>query len=575
MDFKTLLNNYLDILNCSSSELAKYSNISSSIISRYKTGDRTPKLDSDIIKKIIAGIVEIAKVKCIDNITTQSVTYDFRKVLDDNEIDLILLKDNLNTLIDCLNINISELSRYLRYDPSFLSKIRYGLRKPADTISFINKTCNFIISTYKDKTSINKLCELIQIDSKNNTSIIIEHLKKWIYTSHNKRDSSINNFLQELDTFNLNDYIKSIKFNELKIPNIPFYRIKTNNYYGIEEMKQGELDFFKSTVLSKTNEPIFMCSDMPMEDMAKDVEFGKKWMFAIAMSLKKGLHLNIIHNIDRPFNEMMLGLESWIPIYMTGQVSPYYLNDYKDNYYSHFNYVSGVVALTGECINGNHDKGKYYLTNNKKELDYYKNKCNDLLKKANSLMDIYKIDKSKQYKLFLNNLGEIKENRNRLLSTLPLFTISDVLLVKILKRNKITNKDISNIINYKNKELELINNILLNNTIKDEVVDNNIEDINNNKVYLSLDNIFYNKKILYNYDEYKEHLKQTIKYSKNNNNYTFNINKNSVFHNIKINIVYNNFVIISKIENPVIHFIIRHPKLRNAIENFKPLVKED
>ena len=48
-------------------------------------------------------------------------------------------------------------------------------------------------------------------------------------------------------------------------------------------------------------------------DMAKDMDFNRKWMFAIAMSLKKGLHLNIIHNIDRPFHEMMLGLESWIP----------------------------------------------------------------------------------------------------------------------------------------------------------------------------------------------------------------------------------------------------------------------
>ena len=82
----------------------------------------------------------------------------------------------------------------------------------------------------------------------------------------------------------------------------------------IEEMKKGELDFFKATVLSKSSDPVFMCSDMPMEDMAKDIDFGKKWMFAIAMTLKKGLHLNIIHNLDRPFNEMMLGLESWIPI---------------------------------------------------------------------------------------------------------------------------------------------------------------------------------------------------------------------------------------------------------------------
>lgn len=142
---------------------------------------------------------------------------------------------------------------------------------------------------------------------------------------HTNNKNYINDFLTNLDKFDLNDYIKAIKFDELKVPSLPFYIVKSKNYYGIEEMKKGELDFFKATVLSKSMEDVFMCSDMPMEDMTKDLDFGKKWMFAIAMSLKKGLHLNIIHNLDRPFNEMMLGLESWIPIYMTGQISPYYL----------------------------------------------------------------------------------------------------------------------------------------------------------------------------------------------------------------------------------------------------------
>ena len=84
----------------------------------------------------------------------------------------------------------------------------------------------------------------------------------------------------------------------MKVPFVPFYKSGSKTYYGIGEMKQGELDFFKATVLSKSNEPVFMCSDMPMEDMAEDVDFGKKWMFAIAMTLKKGLHLNIIHNLQ-------------------------------------------------------------------------------------------------------------------------------------------------------------------------------------------------------------------------------------------------------------------------------------
>lgn len=82
---------------------------------------------------------------------------------------------------------------------------------------------------------------------------------------------------------------------------------------------------------------------------------------------------------------MMLGLESWIPIYMTGQVSPYYLTGIHNSVYCHFNYVSGAVALTGECIKGYHDKGKYHLTSNKNDVAYYRTKSECLLNKANHL----------------------------------------------------------------------------------------------------------------------------------------------------------------------------------------------
>lgn len=143
-----------------------------------------------------------------------------------------------------------------------------------------------------------------------------------------------------------------------------------------------------------------MCSDMPMEGMAKDMDFNKKWMLGIAMMLKKGLHLNVIHNIDRPMKEMMLGLESWIPLYMTGQVSPYYLKGRHNNVYCHFNYVSGQAALTGECIQGFHNDGKYYLTKNGEEITYYKKKTAHLLAKAQPLMEIYRNDSANYYNAF-------------------------------------------------------------------------------------------------------------------------------------------------------------------------------
>ena len=64
---------------------------------------------------------------------------------------------------------------------------------------------------------------------------------------------------------------------------------------------------------------------------------------------------------------MMLGLESWIPIYMTGQISPYYFKNVHNNIFLHFLKVSGSAALLGEAIAGYHADGKYYLTKSKRE----------------------------------------------------------------------------------------------------------------------------------------------------------------------------------------------------------------
>lgn len=562
--FKDVLNNYLNELKISSKELSLKSNISESVISRYRSGSRVP--NEEQILKLATSIYNISIVQNIDMYTKEIITETLLNSITKDDFDYDNFSENLNELINILKININEMSRYITFDSSHISRIRYGKAKPSDPIEFSNKICNYIVTKYSTDSKL-KLLSILNCTNKdiedNNKLFLLLH--NWL-TNNKTNKNYINDFLNNLDDFNLSDYIKVIKFDELKIPNIPFYRVKTKNYYGIEEMKNGELDFFKGTVLSKTMEDIFMCSDMPMEDMAKDTDFGKKWMFAIAMSLKKGLHLNIIHNLNRPFNEMMLGLESWIPIYMTGQISPYYFKDNKNNIYEQLNYVSGSCALTGECIKGNHDKGKYYLTGNNKEVEYYKEKARLLLKKANSLMDIY--NDFDNYQHFLVKDSKVNGNRKRFLSTLPLFTIKDELLIDILKRNNISEDDIKQIVKYKKIEENNIKNILKNNVINDNIY---ILD-DNDSLNFPIENIFCNQKIKYNYDEYLKHLEMTKKYK--NDNYKLNIVDNKTFKNITITIIENSHVIISKNSDPVIHFVIRHPKLVSAISNFNPLVKD-
>ena len=561
MFFKDVFNSYLNELNCTAKEFSLESGISEAVISRYRSGDRVPKVNSLQLNKIIDSIYNISVNKNL-KYNKKDIT---KKLINSISNHNYFNYQNFNKIITTLNVNINDMSKYISFDASHISRIRYGKTKPSDSNYFSKKVCDYIIHKYNSNEFINIFPQLK--DSDNLSDLIYEFL-----TIQMEDDKEVSNFLNKLDDFNLGEYIKAINFDSLKVPSIPFYRAKTRNYYGLEEMKNGEIDFFKATVLSKSKEDIFMCSDMPMEDMAKDVEFGKKWMFAIAMSLKKGLHLNIVHNIDRPFNEMMLGLESWIPLYMTGQISPYYFKNLKNDVYNHLNYTSGSVALFGECINGYHSKGKYYLTNKSDEVKYYKEKTNLLLKKASSLMDIYTKDNMDDFNNFLLNDLKLVGERKRFLHSLPLFTIDDDLLNEILLNNNIPSDDIRVILEYKKTEENNMTTLLEFNTLIDNIYIKSKEEFDKDPNYLELENIFYDKKVFYSYDQYLKHLDSTKNYI--NKNYKLNIQDEKTFSNISLILLEDNYALISKSINPNIHFVIRHQKLVDALSNFTPLVKD-
>lgn len=285
MTFCEQLNEYISKIDCSSKELADTSNLSPTVISRYRNGERTPNIRSKQLESLVDGLYQLASEKNVD-FKKEDIYKTLSITLNDVHIDLEQLVKNFNDLTSALNISMADLSRKLGYDSSYLSKLRAGNIFPTKPQTFIDDVCKFVVNKYVQEDEKKIVSSLINCpcENLNNQSDYYENLRSWFSTNITPTRNYIDDFLKHLDTFDLDQYIKAIHFNEMKIPFVPFYKSGTKNYYGIEEMKKGELDFFKATVFSKSTEPVFMCSDMPMEDMAKDVEFGKKWMFAIAMT---------------------------------------------------------------------------------------------------------------------------------------------------------------------------------------------------------------------------------------------------------------------------------------------------
>ncbi len=398
MIFKETLNEYMDRLDCNAKELAAASGVSQSSISRYKNGERAPSRNSKTLEQLAKGFAAIAKEKG-DAAVFDKILADLQHAADSDGIDTKALVENLNTMMNLFSVSNSKLAQAINYDPSHLSRIRSGSRNVTKPDIFATQVSEYMVKKYASPEEITSLKALTDSDGTN----LKNDICKWLCSGQNKKDDSVSQLLYSLETFNLDEYIKAIHFDDIKVPTLPFAFPTGKMYYGQNRMKQCELDFFKATILSRAKEPVFMCSDMPMAAMAEDIEFDKKWMMSIAVMLKKGLEINIVHNLDRPWNEMMLGLQAWIPIYMTGQVHPYYFKTIKTNIYHHINYVSGAAAMSGECVDGFFENGKYYLAKSREEIAYYRKKADDLLKKASPLMEIFTDDRENEFAAFLEN----------------------------------------------------------------------------------------------------------------------------------------------------------------------------
>ncbi len=581
MSFSDLLNDYINILDCTSKELSEKSTLSNATISRYRSGERVPfpaGKNEEILHVLASSIVKIADEKGVEISDENTIYNNLASSLE--EKDFSVTANKLNNLIDSLKINASDLADALNYDPSYISRVRANKRQPYDVPSFINKVTRYTVEHYKSVSDRETVASLIGIPSETikSDSAYFNTLNDWL-----ESDIMINTafkpdptaFLQKLDEFNLDDYIKAIHFNDIKVPNIPFYISSHKNYYGIKEMAEGELDFFKATAFSKSMEHVTMCNDMPMEDFADNPDFAKKWMFGIAVILKKGLQINMVHNLNRPFKELMLGLEAWIPLYMTGQVNPYYLKEKTSEVYGHLHYTSGDAAMVGECITGHHDKGHYYLTRKKEEVAMYKEYNKYLLSKALPLMKIYRFEEMEEFASFLPSCMNCPKGIIHRYTSLPIFTFDADELLSILIKNDLSETETDYMLQYHRAVKNSFEKILENHTITDEIVYIDRENFEEHKPYLLLTESFCSKEIYYTWEMYEAHLKKTEEFAKEHPNYTLIKTKNNPFKNIQITIVRDKWALISKSNHPNIHFVIHHSILRDAIENMIVTVKED
>ena len=557
----------MEQLKCSGRELSEASGLSAATVSRYRSGERKPESDLERAK-LVRGIALLAAARGVPSLTEEAVAASFRPFFSGGSFDAEHLRNNLNCLFTTFSISNSDLARSTNYDASYLSRIRSGQRRLADPDRFISAVAGFVLRRC-DRTSDRRvLAELIGAEeAEQEEEALSQCLIRWLGGRSAAQSGDVSSFLKRLDEFDLNEYIRTIHFDALKVPSSPFQLPLHKTYYGLEEMKTGELDFLKATVLGESLDPVFLCSDMPMDDMAEDREFKKKYLFGLAMMLKKGLHLDVVHNLDRPFHELMLGLEGWIPLYMTGQVSPHYLKGVQNNIYCHFLNVSGSAALSGECIAGAHRQGRYELVKGREALRYFRDRAAAIRKKTLPLADIYREEQAAALRAFLLADAQTTGPRSRLLAAPSLGTLSERSLRAMLHSRSLPEELEKRILDHAAAQRVRLETVLTHSSVMDRFPALSREEFDRYPPSLPLSMLFPGRDVRYTYEEYVRHWEETRAYAQTHENYIVRA-CNADFRNISISVHASQWAMVSKSNSPAIHFVIRYPKLRSAIEAF-------
>ena len=572
MRFSEVMNTYMALLEFSQKELAEQSGISRASISRYCSGIRTPANDSVQIRKI-ADVFAVRAAAAGLSLSEEEILKNLNDTLQKpSQTDFSLFLDHLNRLLRVLPVRISELARALNYDPSHISKVLSGSRRPGNQERFVSQTIAFLaqrLTRPADLETLYRFTGLAKADLETPEKAR-QVLETWFFSELPEIDSKpLNRLLERLNDFDLNQYMQVLRFDDAPAPAERPVPPAVKQYAGIPEMMAAELDFIALTLQSDAMDDCILYSDMSMKEMAADPVFPKQWILGMSMLLKKGLHLNIIHDISRPFAEMLMGLEIYIPMYMTGQISPYYLTEAQNTVFSHLLKVSGAAALEGSAMSGHMNSGRMVLYQHPDDLKHFRQLAGNLLERAVPLMEIYRSPRKEEYRLLALSLWN-QEPVAVTCGTMPLYTMPADLLDEILAGHDFSAAELDEIHIYQQTAQKNLRDLLSRTDVLLRLPLLDAEQFAASPLTLPLSDLFIDHTIVYTYEQYLHHAEALRQMAAENPRLQIEWDSRPVFRNLSFMIIGDQAVIVSKENSPAIHFVIRHRRMIEAFRNFTP-----
>ena len=433
----------------SNSEFARYAGCDRSYISRIRSGGRIIAADSRAAKRLVRSVytcaVEketIGQVCALIDCPSENSPYEIQ-----NAIAQWLFRgenggrrqgarlgdrtsgsfaNRLNDVMNLAELSNVRLARLANVDASVISRYRRGQRSPGSNSYILESICRTLFSRIVSQGRLDNLCELTGLSKTmlSNDDIAADIFRSWLSDSGTDDTVIIESFLEGIDSF-VPDY-PAVGKAMMELVGSDILSDDSAIYVGADGLRKAAARFM-ATAISKGAGELWLYIERSF-DWLSDEDFAKRWSALLGECVSAGVHIKIIHNIDRNLEEMVFSVKNWLPFYVSGMIESYYSTKSAGERFTHLLFLAPGVACLSSCNAAGWDQGaRYSFYTGSDNLAYFQEQYERLLSDCRTLI---RLERGKQVSTQLNDTGGIYAVRN----TFNLGSMPEELLNRILRR---------------------------------------------------------------------------------------------------------------------------------------------
>ena len=315
---------------------------------------------------------------------------------DNTEKNMVMAK-RLDYLMQILGLTNVQTAKSINVDSSLLSRIRHGERFLYEDSPLFDSLCLYLAKHLLNKSkqlSEEEWAQLAPVKlsgEDEDARFYAQGIADWLSADCQKsgKEDTLDSINQLLTSIDIWQGPEALPANVVQpLVNVPLAPPK-RSYVGNQGLRDAVLRFLTDVLASEEPRHLQLFSNQSMDWQKEDPNFFLLWSRLMYLIISRGHKIDIVHNLGRSPEEIILGMQSWFPLHMTGNLNGY-VNEYLDSQAMPFVHTTfldrGHAAIHGVTIKGQEENANfaYYtgssnLNSLEQNFEAFLNLCTPLL----------------------------------------------------------------------------------------------------------------------------------------------------------------------------------------------------